>query len=245
MRGNRRILIGIPLYNEYDNLKRLIEDIKSWPSLFQYAIVFVDDGSTDESANLILKERYQIIRSNKNKGYGHCVKLICNHASDEGFKNFIVFPGDYQRSFDDLERLANSMTNEDLVIGSKLRNKNIPMQRKLGNFIFSYLISMMFLVRPIDVLSGFKMYRTASFEKWLDLLPDKYDFDLCLIYVTLYKKLNIKTISVGANYTNQTSKMRRSVAIMGLILLWSFFKFVLSFKFGNMRSNNRNRHGDA
>ncbi|MAQ20477.1 MAG: hypothetical protein CMD52_03040 [Gammaproteobacteria bacterium] len=241
MRGNNRILIGIPLYNEYQNLKRLIADIQYWPSLSRYAVVFVDDGSTDNSASLVLNKKYKLIRSHNNQGYGHCVKLICEYASNEGFDTFIVFPGDYQRTFDDLDKLANAMINYDLIIGSKLRNKNIPLQRKLGNYIFSCFISIIFLVRPIDVLSGFKMYRTASVKKWFDMLPDRYDFDLCLIYVALCKKLNIKKISVGANYKNQTSKMNHSVVIMGSILLWKFFKFVLFYKFGNKKANKRDQ----
>ncbi len=228
--NSSQLLIGIPFCNEYDNLIRLIKDLELWHPKFKYDLVFVNDGSTDNSENLVSQKNYKTITSKENKGYGHSVKLICSYANELGYQDFIIFPGDYQRTFSDLERLVNTISDEDLIICSKLRNKDIPIQRKLGNLAFSLLISLYFYERPMDVLSGFKAYKTKAFNDWLNILPDRYEFDLCLIYVTLHKKLKIKSIRAAANYENQSSKMTHTPLVMGLILLRSFLSFIKYYK---------------
>ena len=232
-----QILVGIPFFNERVNLEKLIKKLSNLEYENNIEFVFFDDGSTDGSVEYILSNGLKVIKNLENTGYGDTVKRVCKYAEENKNKFFIIFPGDFQRSFNDLNRLLEVDEKHHLVITSKLRSNNMPTMRRLGNYFFSFLFMIMFFTRPIDVLSGFKRYQTSAFSSWIQELPSKYPFDLCLVYVALSKKLNIKKIQVDVNYENQTSKMTRSVPIEGLILLSTLIAFSIKFYFNKDKYN--------
>lgn len=223
------IVVGIPFFNERRNIEKLVHNLQLWNKKDSVDFVFFDDGSVDSAAKIIAHKGFKLITSDVNLGYGETIKRICNYATKNQYEYFVVFPGDFQRRFNDLERIIKFDTETDLVITSKLRSKSMPVQRRLGNYFFSLLFVIMFRIRPIDVLSGFKMYRTEYFSSWIKELPSEYAFDLCLIFVALNKKMRIKKISAHANYKNQTTKMRHSVPIMGGLMLMNLIAFIIRY----------------
>ena len=51
--------IIIPLYNEEKTIIQILEKIKkNTPNKFKYEVILVDDGSTDESKNLLKKNNH-------------------------------------------------------------------------------------------------------------------------------------------------------------------------------------------
>ena len=73
--NSSQLLIGIPFCNEYDNLIRLIKDLELWHPKFKYDLVFVNDGSTDNSENLVSQNNYKTITSKENKSMGSYPQL--------------------------------------------------------------------------------------------------------------------------------------------------------------------------
>lgn len=223
-----KILIGIPYYNEENNLKRLVEDLSNFNFPSNIKIMFLDDGSTDNSLENINFLDHEIRKLPKNYGYGSAVKKIYEHAKSNSFSYFIIFPGDYQRKFEDLNKLLNACNGQDLIVGSKFKLSKIPVFRKIGNYFFSFLLNVFYKSENYsDVLSGFKAYKTSSVDSFIYKLPNRYEFDVCFFYLARRYRFLIEEIDVKANYHKQTSKMPHNIIIMGTLFFTKFFLFVL------------------
>ena len=71
-----RILCVIPVYNEYDKLISLIDQIKKYNySEFDFKYLFVNNGSNDRSLDLIKDSKLDFLNLKKNKGVGYALML--------------------------------------------------------------------------------------------------------------------------------------------------------------------------
>ena len=223
-------LICILFFNEEKNLKKLIPILKNYKNNF----LFINDGSNDNSVNLIKKTKYKLKSHKENYGYGAAVKSAIRYAYKNGYKYCGVLPGDNQRKINDLLKMYNQIKNNkyDIVAGSKLNANRIPFLRSFGNFLFSKLFSIFFNYKNKDVMSGFKIYRTEIVNQYLSILPNNYSFDVLLNYIIVKKKIKTHQISVFCNYKNQSSKIT-NIFITSLIIFYQLIEIIIKFKFSN------------
>ena len=86
--STKTINICIPVFNEEENLQSFFADLKTTCSLLEkkysikLEIIFFDDGSTDNSRNIINKfENMELLYSNENKGLGYAIKELINFTN--------------------------------------------------------------------------------------------------------------------------------------------------------------------
>ena len=95
----KKISIVIPVYNEGGNIQKLIEDI--WlhvPKQFDYELIFINDGSTDETEktiNLFCQDDSRVKLLNFTKNYGHEIAMSAGLDIAEG-DSVIFMDGDLQ-----------------------------------------------------------------------------------------------------------------------------------------------------
>lgn len=226
-----KILVSVIFYNEIQNIKKTLKQIRNT----SYDYLFVDDGSNDGSSKIVNKTNYKIIRHNKNQGYGKAVKTSVKYARRNGYEYLAIFPGDNQRKIQDINKMYKKIISNKyltFVVGSKFHLlKDIPFKRKIGNLFFSK-ISKIWGNNNKDVLSGFKIYKIKKCHKTISLCPNDYTFDLVFNYLSSKKKNKAAEIDVSCNYINQTSKIKNLVAtfiqMMKQLILY-FIKNKLSF----------------
>lgn len=216
------ILCIIPFYNEKENLKKLIYDLVNNKLINKnFDFLFIDDGSNDSSSQEI--SNFNLIKNNKNLGYGATIKSGIKFAIKNKYKYLSVMPGDYQRDFNDLLKLKQALSefkDYDLINGSKLHLKSIPFWNKVTNLFYSKYINLLTGSSEVsDVLSGFRIYKLDSLGDYFDILPNDYAFDSCFFLNLKKSKKNIKNIEVFANYKNQTSKMRFKLIVFMKIFI--------------------------
>lgn len=223
-------LICILFFNEEKNLKTLIPILKNYKNNF----LFINDGSNDNSVNLIKKTKYKLKSHKKNYGYGSAVKSAIRYAYKNGYEYCGILPGDNQRKINDLLKMYNLIKNSkyDIVVGSKLRKIKIPFPRNIGNIFFSKLFSLFFNYKNKDVMSGFKIYRTKKVYQYLSIMPNNYSFDVLLNYMIVKKKIETHQISVFCNYKNQSSKIT-NIFTTSLIIFYQLIETIIKFKFSN------------
>lgn len=122
------ISIVIPVYNEEENLPLLVPQIASVlkPLERKFEIILVDDGSTDNSFNIIkdLSKQYievRYIRFKTNTGQ--------TAAFDAGFKSamgdiVVTMDSDLQNDPEDIPRLLSYLPNYDVVCGWRAKRKD-------------------------------------------------------------------------------------------------------------------------
>lgn len=222
------VLISIIFYNEKLNLEKTIKQLSGK----KINVLFVDDGSSDNSSCLIPKYlKKNLIQHKKNLGYGSTIKSSINYAYKKKFNYCIIFPGDNQRNSADIQKLYNYIKEKkfDYLVGSKFHLlKNIPIKRKIGNLLFSKLSSIFWENKTKDILSGFKIYDVKKCKDLINECPDDYSFDLIFNYMSNKRKFFFNEIDVFCNYKNQTSQIKNL-----LLLAFRMVYKLLQYKFKN------------
>lgn len=137
------ISVVIPLYNEEESLPELTSWIKKVMDehQFSYEIIFVDDGSTDNSWKVIesLRESNEHIKAIKfRKNYGKSPGLHCGFAKAQG-DVVITMDADLQDSPDEIPELYRMIKEDgyDLVSGWKKKRYDPKLTKNLPSKLFN------------------------------------------------------------------------------------------------------------
>jgi glycosyltransferase involved in cell wall biosynthesis len=161
------ISVFFPCYNEQDNVASTTS--KALDFLRQlnadYEIIIVDDGSTDNTAQIADKlasenPRIKVVHHSPNKGYGA--------ALQSGFKAAtkpLVFytDGDGQFDIKELPLLLPMIEKYDIVSGYRL-NRQDNLLRKLNGWCWTKLGCILFRMNLRDIDCAFKLYKREIFE---------------------------------------------------------------------------------
>lgn len=157
------ISVVIPLFNEQNSVKELYEGIIQVLSMLnkEFEIIFVDDGSTDESPRVLAQliqgqSRVKVIQFRKN--YGKSAALAAGFSRASG-RYIITMDADLQDDPREIPALINKLIEGyDLVSGwKKLRHD--PLTRKLASRIYNYFTSLVSGIKLHDFNCGLKAYR--------------------------------------------------------------------------------------
>lgn len=158
------ISVVVPLFNEDESLPELHQWIKKvmTENGFSYEIIFVNDGSTDNSWNVIeaLKAENKEVRGIKfQRNYGKSAAL---HVGFEATKGNVVITmdADLQDSPDEIPELYNMITKDgfDLVSGWK-KKRHDPLSKTIPTKIYNGVNRMMSGIKLHDMNCGLKAYR--------------------------------------------------------------------------------------
>jgi glycosyltransferase involved in cell wall biosynthesis len=159
------ISVVVPLYNEAESLPELVE----WNSRvmnergFSHEIILVDDGSSDESWEVIeqLKQKYDTVKGIQfRRNYGKSAALNVGFAEAQG-DVVITMDADLQDSPDEIPELYRKITDEkyDLVSGWK-KKRHDPISKTLPTKLFNSATRKMSGIHNLhDFNCGLKAYR--------------------------------------------------------------------------------------
>jgi glycosyltransferase involved in cell wall biosynthesis len=169
-----KIAIIIPALNEEDAIKHLLTEIP--PHQAQWIIV-VDNGSSDRTAQVARAAGAHVV-SEPQRGYGRACYSGSVAAQQLGAEILVFMDGDGSDNPQDISTmLAPILAGQaDLAIGARNSNNAeqgaIPMQARLGNWLVSHLISLLYSAHLRDI-GSFRVIRT---EKLLALQMCEMNF---------------------------------------------------------------------
>ena len=164
--------VCFPVFNEAENLPRLHADLVHVLSglrqdrlISQHEIIFVDDGSTDRTADLLAQlavedPSVRVITSPRNHGYGRALKQGLTAASMD-----YVFFSDSDNQFDlaEIRLLLPLMAEHAFVIGYRRQRKD-PVHRRTYARLFNWLVCLRFGTLFRDVNCAFKIFRREALQ---------------------------------------------------------------------------------
>lgn len=165
MNRNIDLSIVVPLYNEEESLPELAEwiDRVCWGNKLSYELIFIDDGSTDLSWQVIedLKAANPSIAAVKfRRNYGKSAALNTGFAMAAG-QVVITMDADLQDSPDEIPELYRKIVVEgyDLVSGWK-KERHDPLSKTLPTKLFNSVTRSMSGIDNLhDFNCGLKAYR--------------------------------------------------------------------------------------
>ena len=207
-----KLSIIIPAYNERWRLPPTLIDIIDYIEKREtnYEIIVVDDGSTDETSEIVRKfervrpQEVRCIKLPKNRGQGHAVRTGAVNAVGE---RIIFVDADGATPIEEIERLEAAIDEgADIAIGSRaLRSDQTHIKtvwyRKILGRVFNNCVNIILLPDIKDTQCGFKMFTFASANKIFPLqTAERFSFDVELLY--LARKFKMKIAEVAINWEN-------------------------------------------
>jgi glycosyltransferase involved in cell wall biosynthesis len=172
----RRIAI-VPAFNEQECIADVIEEIRSFDP--DFAIVVVDDGSTDATAAAAERLGAHVVRLPFNLGIGGAVQTGFHYAFENGFALAVRVDGDGQHDPAQLGALlAPVLADEaDIVVGSRFASDGgyrSSRSRRIGISILAGTLSLIVRRRVTDPTSGFQALNRRAIALFAADYPHDY-----------------------------------------------------------------------
>lgn len=251
------ISIVLPAKNESAAIGATIDGIVSL--LPDAEIIVVNDGSTDNTAEVAAAAGAKVVHHPYSKGNGSAVKTGARAATGE----VIVFmDADGQHNPADIPRLLQRLgEGHDMVVGARQSGSQASIGRGVANGFYNKLASYMTGHRVEDLTSGFRAVRASKFREFLCLLPNGFSYPTTstmaffragysVCYVPIHAaervgKSHIKPLQdglrflliifkIGTLYSPLKLFAPLATAIFALATIWYGYTFTTQGSFTNM-----------
>lgn len=203
--NNKKVAILIPAFNEKVSIQSVIRDLKETlaSSSYEYKIVVIDDGSSDNTGELAKKSGATVIRHILNSGAGSATATGLSYAEQNGFHIAATMDADGQHAPQDVLRGLNELVQRDvdLLIGSRLINyQGMSKVKVLGNQGLSAVTYLLFGINSTDSQSGLRIFSRRSLES-LRWKTSGYEFCSEMLWRAKQINLSIDEYPIKAIYT--------------------------------------------
>jgi glycosyltransferase involved in cell wall biosynthesis len=192
--------VVLPVYNEaavvascIDRIAHFLKDVPA-----RTAIIAVDDGSSDDSYNIIkqLSQRLPqliVYRHECNSGYGAANRTLCRLAVEHGFEYAVVMDADGTQDPLFIANFFPLMRNGfDFIKATRYRRggrvKGVPWRRYIVSRIGNLLAQLFMNIPLSDFSNGFRAIRT---EKWQQFDTTEPGFELLIEECYYARKLGL------------------------------------------------------
>lgn len=160
MENGKILSVVVPVYNGAKTIIKLVETLKVELQKFDFEIILVNDGSTDDSEKVckILEDKYLNLKFySLRKNFGEFNAVMCglNHVNG---KYAVIIDDDFQNPPSEILKLLEKAQSENFdVVYSYYVEKKHNFFRNFGSWIVNRLTTSL-LQKPSDLyLSSFKL----------------------------------------------------------------------------------------
>ena len=232
--GANVLSVVIPAYNEEGGIAEIIERVLTIsPALAKVGVddlelIVVDDGSDDRTAEIVAGyPQVRLIRQPVNRGYGAALKTGFSVARGN-LLGFLDADGTYPPEH--FPALCQTALEEkaDLVIGSRMAGteSEMPLVRRVGNFIFANLVSLLGRRRVSDSSSGMRIIRRECLRR-LYPLPDGLNFTPVMSTRALHEQIH--WVEVPIPYKERVGRSKLSVVHDGMRFFYTIIWTALNY----------------
>ncbi|HLA22811.1 MAG TPA: glycosyltransferase family 2 protein [Nitrosopumilaceae archaeon] len=216
-------IVCIPAFN----VEKTIGDVVKECLLHVDKVIVCDDGSTDNTARIAKANGAEVVRHEKNYGYGAALITLFDKAREQNADIMITLDGDKQHFPEFIPRLIAPLSYEsvDVVIGSRFleRVSNVPRYRKMGIKIITHATNMDNNIKLTDAQSGFRAYSKRAVQM---IHPTEYGMAAGteIIAKVVNKGLKIVEVPIVISYDGTESK--KSAVPHGISVLMNVLKYM-------------------
>jgi polyprenyl-phospho-N-acetylgalactosaminyl synthase len=207
------------------NVAHRVGDVVS--SLLPYVSVAIaiDDGSTDNTAEVAAAAGATVLRHRVNRGYGAAVTTGFAWADKHGYDAVVMFDGDGQFVADEIPRVLAPIEagTADVVFGSRFlpgaTTKAVPALKRWMILRPARLLERILTgLNLTDVHNGFRAFTVASLRR-IEIDHDRYAFQTQLDRAVAKLGLRYVEVPVTVRYFEYGQGMAAGLRILGDLLL--------------------------
>jgi glycosyltransferase involved in cell wall biosynthesis len=226
--------VVIPALNEEDGIADIVQRVFAVEPLLKEVgvqsleVIVVDDGSKDSTAEIVSSlPRVRLIRHPSNRGYGAAIKTGFRSARGD-LLAFLDADGTYPPEH--LVDLCSAAIGDsaDVAVGSRRSGaeSKMPALRRLGNLMWSNLVTVIGRRHCADPASGMRVLRRSALDK-LYPLPDGLNFTPVMSMRCMHEALEVVELPVP--YSERKGRSKLSVVRDGTrflkTILWTSLEY--------------------
>ncbi len=220
-----KISVVVSVYNEEDNIRPLVDKITQALEGYAYEIIYVDDGSTDRTVEVLRSIEHPHLKTIVfRKNYGQSLALMAgiDHASGE---YIATMDGDLQNDPDDIPMMLKVAEegSYDMVAGNRANRKDGFILRKIPSYIANYIIRTSSGVHLKDYGCALKLFK-ADLAKDLGLYGELHRFIPVLAHLEGGSITQVDVKHHPRQFGTSKYGLGRTFKVVSDLLLMLFFK---------------------
>ena len=160
------VVVGVPAFNEEKTIARVVLGAQK----FADAVVVCDDGSRDLTGEIAERLGADVVRHERNLGYGTAIKSLVRRARELEADILVTLDGDGQHDPAEIPCVVKPIVQgkADMVIGSRFVDVSgaaeMPLHRRFGAKLITRLVNWSAKTGVKDAQSGFRAYNRRALE---------------------------------------------------------------------------------
>ena len=149
--GVIRTTVVLPAYNEGAALPHVLTELGEYLDQ-SYEVLVVDDGSTDDTADVAAQYPVRLIKHKSNSGKGVAIRTGIAEAQGE---NVVIMDADATYPVPAIKEMVDLLDENDLVRGIRESEpESMPVVNRFGNWLFNKLLAISHGLEGADQLTG-------------------------------------------------------------------------------------------
>jgi len=220
-----KLSVVVCVYNEELNVKPLVQQISDALKGYDYEIVYVDDGSTDDTVkNLkaIPHPTLKVVEFRKNYGQSLALMAGIDYATGD---YIITMDGDLQNDPSDIPMMLKTLEEGDwdLVVGLRKNRQDGMVLRKIPSNIANWIIRTSSGVKMKDYGCALKVFR-AEIAKDMGLYGELHRFIPVLASLEGARITQVDVKHHARQFGTSKYGLGRTLKVVSDLLLMLFFK---------------------
>lgn len=222
------IVVGIPAYEEEKTIGRVV--LKSLEHADK--VIVCDDGSSDMTGAIASRLGSEVIRHQRNLGYGAAIRSLFERARELDAEVLVTLDGDGQHDPSEIADVVKPIADgvADVVIGSRFVNGHpasaMPWYRRAGIKFITRLANNGAKNDVQDAQSGFRAYNRKALKS-LTLLEDGMGASAEILIEARKRGLRVCEVSASCNYDNGSETSTHNPVKHGISVVASIVKLVV------------------
>lgn len=200
-----KVAVLVPAYCEASHIGEVIRRVREQLP----AVLVIDDGSPDETADRARKAGAEVIVHEKNAGKGAAIKTGFRILMERGYEYVLILDGDGQHLPEEIAGFLSAAAKErcGIIVGNRMHDTTgMPLVRLLTNRLMSRAISHL-CQQPIpDTQCGFRMIHREVIPS-LFCESNAYDYETEMLLITSRGGHRVGSVPVTTLYGDETSQI--------------------------------------
>ncbi len=200
-------IVLIPAYQPDVKLEKLIHQLKEE----NFDIIVVNDGSSVESKRIFesISKDCIVLTHEVNRGKGCALKTGFSYIKNMIPEDYVVVTMDCdgQHQIEDAKKLFayNQDHLEELVLGSRGFDKDVPLRSQLGNTITRGVFALATGTRVFDTQTGLRSFSNHLIDRMIEIPGERYEYEIQMLLRCAGEGITIHEIPIETIYIDNNS----------------------------------------
>jgi glycosyltransferase involved in cell wall biosynthesis len=229
MTGRPFVVVGIPAFNEEKTIAKVVLKAQKYAD----KVLVCDDGSTDMTGEIAEKLGAEVIRHDRNLGYGAALRSLFKRARELNADVFVTLDGDDQHNPAEISQVIRPVIEgeADIAIGSRFIDgslaRSMPWYRRIGVKLITKFTNSSVNYGIKDAQSGFRAYSQRALEV-MDLTENGMGVSVEILLEAQRHGLKVKEVAASCRYdTDVKSNSTHNPISHGVSVLMSLIRRVV------------------